>query len=244
MLVFTQTCSGLFYRGRPVKIVITFLLLVAAVIVLSALLRSGGESGALPTEGLPWQIEILSNGGSKVFGLTLAQSSLGEARARFGADMEIAVIAAPGESGSLEAYSGNVTAGVVTGKIILLADVDRETIGRLRQRAIKTEYMDSTTKKFILHPDDLALAWRTPIAGITFIPAVSLDEQIALARFGAPNERIRVNDRVEHLLYPEKGLDLMLDSKGKEVLQYVAPRQFARLREPLINAAPTSTRTP
>lgn len=226
------------------KIAVTFLLLVAAVIVLSALLRSGDEPGALPAEGLPWQIEILPNGGSKVFGLTLAQSNLGEARARFGADMEIAVIAAPGESGTLEAYSGNVSAAMVTGKIILLADLDSETVRRLRQRAIRADYMEGTTKKFILHPDDLALAWRAPIAGITFIPAVSLDEQTALARFGVPNERIRVNDRAEHLLYPEKGLDLMLDSKGKEVLQYVAPRQFARLREPLINAAPMSPRAP
>jgi hypothetical protein len=38
---------------------------------------------------------------------------------------------------------------------------------------------------------------------------------------------------VEHFLYPAKGLDLILDRKGKEVLQYVAPRDFARLREPL-----------
>jgi hypothetical protein len=224
-----------------VKTAIAFLLLVAAVIVLSALLRSGGEPGTLPAEGLPWQIETLPNGGSKVFGLTLAQSSLGEARARFGTDMEIAVIAAPNEPGSLEAYSSNVTAGVVTGKIILLADADGKTVARLRQRAIKTEYMDGATKKFILHPDDLALAWRTPITGITFIPSVSLDEQTALARFGVPNERIHIDDRIEHFLYPEKGLDLMLDSKGKEVLQYVAPRQFARLREPLINATPGTT---
>ncbi len=223
------------------KIATAFLLLVAAVIMLSALLRSGGEPGALPAEGLPWQIEILPNGGSKVFGLTLAQSSLGEARLRFGADMEIAVIAASNEPGSLEAYSGNVTAGMVTGKIILLADADRETVARLRQRAIKTEYMDSSTKKFILHPDDLARAWRAPIAGITFIPSVNLDEQTALARFGVPTERIRVDDRIEHLLFPKKGLDLMLDSKGKEVLQYVAPRQFARLREPLIKAKSAQT---
>ncbi|MBS1235658.1 MAG: hypothetical protein H6R46_453 [Proteobacteria bacterium] len=224
------------------KTSIAFLFLIVIVIIVSALFRSGDKSAVQPIEGLPWQIEILPNGETKVFGLIPARSTLDDARSRFGMDMEIAVIAAPGEPGSLEAYSSNVTAGVVTGKIILLADADRETVARLRQRAFKTEYMDSTTKKFILHPDDLALAWRTPIAGITFIPSVSLDEQTALARFGVPNERIRVDDRVEHFLYPEKGLDLMLDNKGKEVLQYVAPRQFARLRDPLINAPPANTR--
>ena len=223
------------------KTAIAFLLLIAAVIAVSTLLRVGEKPAVQPLTGLPWQIDILTGGEARVFGLVPGHSTLDEARARFGADMEIAVIAAPNEPGSLEAYSGNVTAGMVTGKIILLADADRETVARLRQRAVKTEHMDSTTKKFILHRDDLALAWRAPIAGITFIPSVNLDEQTALARFGVPNERIRISDRVEHFLYPQMGLDLALDSKGKEVLQYVAPRQFARLREPLIKVAPLTT---
>jgi len=227
-----------------VKTSLAFLFLIIAVIAVSALFRSGEKPAVQPVEGLPWQIEILSNGETRVFGLIPARSTLDDARRRFGMDMEIAVIAAPGESGSLEAYSSNVTTGVVMGKMILVAAVDRETVARLRQRAVKAEYMDGTTRKYILHPDDLALAWRTLIAGITFIPAVSLDEQTVLRRFGVPGERIRVDERVEHFLYPEKGLDLALDNKGKEVLQYVAPRQFARLREPLINAAPVTTHRP
>jgi len=227
-----------------VKTTIAFLFLIIAIIALSVLFRSGQKPAVQPIDGLPWQIELLPNGQTRVFGLIPARSTLDDARRRFGTDMEIAVIAAPGEPGALEAYSGNVTTGVIMGKMILVADVSRETVEQLRQRAVKTEYMDSTTKKFILHRDDQALAWRAPIASITFIPAVNLDEQTALARFGVPGERFRVNDRVEHFLYPEKGLDLMLDSKGKEVLQYVAPRQFARLREPLIKATPASTRGP
>lgn len=220
------------------KTVLAFLLLIAAVIAVSMLFRGDENPAVQPLTGLPWQIDILPDGEARVFGLVPGHSTLDEARERFGMDMQIAVVAAPGEPGSLEAYSNNVTAGVITGKIILLADADVETVARLRQRAVKTEYMDSTTKKFILHRDDLALAWRVPIAGITFIPSVNLDEQTAITRFGVPNERIRVNDRVEHFLYPQKGLDLVLDSRGKEVLQYVAPRRFARLREPLIKVAP------
>jgi len=227
-----------------VKTSIAFLFLIIAVIALSALFRSGEKPAVQAVGGLPWQIEVLADGGSRVFGLTLAHSTLGDARGRFGMDMEIAVIAAPGEPGSLEAYYNNVTVGVFMGKMILVAGVDKETVARLRQRAIKSVHMDSSTRKYILHHDDLALAWRAPIASITFIPAASLDEQTVLRRFGAPAERIRVDERVEHFLYPDKGLDLALDSKGKEVLQYVAPHQFARLREPLIKAAPVTTHRP
>lgn len=214
------------------------LILIVVAVAAAVLLRPGEERRTQPIEGLPWQIETLPDGGSKVFGLTLARSTLGDARARFGADgMEVAVVAAPGEAGALEAYYSDFTAGVVTGKLVLLADADRDTVARLRERAVKAEYMDSTTRKYLLDPDDLPIAWRAPIAAITFIPSVNLDEETVLKRFGTPRERIRSNERIEHLLYPDKGLDLALDSKGKEVLQYVTPRAFARLREPLVNQA-------
>lgn len=226
------------------KTSIAFLFLIVAVIVLSALLRSSDKPVAQPMAGLPWQIEILPNGESRVFGLSPTRSSLDDARVRFGTDMEIAVIAAPGESGTLEAYSSSVTTGLIMGKMILVADASKEAIAQFRQRAVKSVYMDSSTRKYILHPDDLARAWRAPIASITFIPAVSLDEKTVLVRFGVPHERIRMDARVEHFLYPDKGLDLVLDSQGKEVLQYVAPRQFARLREPLSKVAPITTGRP
>ena len=226
------------------KTSIAFLFLILAVIALSALFRAGDKPVAQPAAGLPWQIEILPGGETRVFGLTPARSTLDEARGRFGMDMEIAVIAAPGEPGSLEAYASNVTTGLITGKMILVADVDRETVAQLRLRAVKSVHMDSSTRKYILRHDDLALAWRSPIAGITFIPAAGLDEQTVLSRFGEPAERIRIDERVEHFLYPDKGLDLALDSKGKEVLQYVAPRRFARLREPLIKAAAVTAPSP
>jgi len=213
------------------------LILIIATIGGFALLLPSQTNHLRQAKGFPWQIETLPDGNSKVFGLILASSTLGEARERISKEMEIAVIAAPGEPGALEAYYGDYAAGIVAGKLILVADVDQETVARLRGRAVKSEYMDSTTRKYILDPADLALAYRAPIAAITFIPAVNLDEQTVLKRFGTPHERLRTNEHTEHFLYPEKGLDLMLDSRGKEVLQYVAPRQFARLREPLIRAA-------
>lgn len=218
--------------------------LIALATIAVLLLRPGSERGApdgrgaQAVTGLPWQIETLADGSSRVFGLQLGHSTFGDARERFGTDMEVGVVAAPGETGALEAYYDEVTAGAVTGKLILAAAMDKETVERLREHAPNFKYMDSATKKFILHPDDLALAWRAPIAAITFIPSVHLDEEIALQRFGTPRERIRAGEHVEHLLYPDKGLDLVLDSKGKEVLQYVSPREFARVRDPLLHATP------
>ena len=84
---------------------------------------------------------------------------------------------------------------------------------------------------------------RAPIRSIAFIPSTNLDEATILQRFGAPAERLRGGEHIEHFLYPARGLDVVLDAKGKELPQYVAPRDFARLRQPLA-ARPASGSAP
>jgi hypothetical protein len=44
---------------------------------------------------------------------------------------------------------------------------------------------------------------------------------------------VEISEKRVHLLYPQQGLDVVVDGNGKELLQYVAPRNFASLREPL-----------
>ena len=191
----------------------------------------------VPSSGLPWQIETLPGGEAQVFGLTLGKSTLADARARFGPEMQLAVIAEPDERGNVEGYYEGVTAGFVAGKLIVTADLPPEAIDGMRERAPKTQYMQSTTRRATLAPADEAAALAAPIRGLAFIPSAQLDEAVILERFGQPAERIRVNDHQEHLLYPAKGLDLVLDSKGRELLQYVAPARFDALRAPLLAQA-------
>jgi hypothetical protein len=97
------------------------------------------------------------------------------------------------------------------------------------ERAIKSEYMDSGARKFTLHPEDLQTALQTPLASMTFIPTVNIDEASAIKRFGPATETLRDSEQVTHLFYPDKGLDLVINNDGKEILQYVAPRDFDRL---------------
>ncbi len=189
----------------------------------------------VPTSGLPWQIETLPGGESRVFDLTLGKSTLTDARARFGPEMELAIVATPTEAGNVEGYYEALTLGFVAGKMIITADLPQDVIEGMRERAPKTEYMQSTTRKATLAEADRALALAAPIRGIAFIPSAQLDEAVILERFGQPAERIRVGENLEHFLYPAKGLDVVLDSKGRELFQYVAPARFDALRAPLRN---------
>jgi hypothetical protein len=201
-------------------------------------------TGEQTVSGLPWQVEVLGNGQSRVFGLTIGASTFADAATHFGATGELAIVAAPGESGTLEMYFNDVTAGAVTGKMLLTADLPAETVTAMRERAAKVEYMQSSTKKAMLAEQDVAAALQAVVFAVTFIPTANLDEDVIVQRFGKPVERIRTAATLEHFLYPERGLDLALDSEGKEVLQYVVPSRFETLRQPLLLASTSAATKP
>ena len=221
----------------------TFLgLLIVALIAVGLLFyksneRPGNEQrNNEPVTGLPWQIERLPDGDTRVFGITLGQTTLGEAIGLMGDDMKLALIAAPYENGTVEAYYSHHSAGPITGKMILVLDMPADVLSPLRERA----FQDGGTRRYRLHPDDLAVAYQAPIRVINFLPSFNLDEEIVQARFGAPAEVIQAGEQQQHWLYPDKGLDLILNTDGKEVLQYLHPDEFSAHRAQLQQTRPDS----
>jgi hypothetical protein len=188
---------------------------------------------------LPWEIQVLPGGQSQVLGLRLAPagqhgaSTLADVRAHWGSDTIIAVIAAPGEVGTLEAFVDPAQAGFVSGKLVITAALPPAVLQGMRERALKGEFMESTTRKFLLSQQDMVTALAAPVTGLGFIPQANLDEAAIIGRFGRPAQRVRSTPHTEHFIYPERGLDVVLDTEGKELLQYVAPADIERLIKPL-----------
>lgn len=215
------------------KIVLALVALGLLLIVAPLLFSPNKGEIARSQQNLPWQIETLPDGHSKVFGLELGRSTMEDARRAFGPDIELAIVRAPGEKGSLEAYVSTATLGFVTGRLVFAAAIDDATLEEMASRPAKSEYMESTTRKLTLDGRDRPRAWAAPIRSISFIPSINLDEATLVQRFGPPAERLPGSADSTHLLYPDKGLDIILDAKKKELLQYVAPKDFALLRAPL-----------
>lgn len=229
--------SAVNFSGLTMKSALIIFALIVAALVVPFVVPIGGQSpGGDPERNLPWQIVTDGQGGSAVFGLRLGGSTLAEARRRLGEGMELAIIAEPNETGQLEAYFAQVPLGFVLARVIVTVDVPDEAISAMRERALKARHMESTTRRITLHPDDAAAAEGLPIRALSVIPTVNLDEATVIQRFGPPGERLAVSARRVHLLYPDKGLDVIVDADGKELLQYVAPRHFALLRAPLATA--------
>ena len=188
-----------------------------------------------PAHGLPWQVERTADGATRVFGLVLGRSTLADAD-RDGA-LQVAVVVPAGEAGALEGYLDPFAAGFVAGRLVLAADASEPQRQAWRERAARREG-GGASMRHLLAGVDRAEALLAPVVGLTFIPNAQLDAATLRERFGAPAERIAAEDgRLEHWLYPELGLAIVLDAQGREVLQYVAPADFdAKLRAPLVAA--------
>lgn len=213
------------------KIFFALFALIAVLLAVYPFLEQSENTETLT--GLPWQIEIQTDGSTQVFGLRIGVSTLADAIERLGSDMELAIIAASDEAGNLEMYYGHYQAGLLSGKLVLQTKINEQDIKRWRENALRSEYMATgQAKKYTLSPGDLPQVLAEVITGLTFIPAVNLDEEVILARFGEPDKRVPSADAV-HFLYPAKGLDIALHEDSKEVLQYVTPGDFSQLVVPL-----------
>lgn len=220
--------------------IVAILLLILVALFAGALLLNPTEEVHDAPQGLPWQIEPLPDGSARVFGLVLGDDTLGEARDKLGSDMELAVVVKGEETGSLEMFYDRFNAGMLGGKLVLTGRLDDATLMKLREHSGAPRYLDSGARKYHLQPEDLPTGYAAPLAGITFVPLASLDEAVARKRFGEPGETVRVDAETVHLLYPRLGLDLMINAGHRDVLQYVAPRDFERLRAPLMEPAPAA----
>lgn len=212
-----------------------FVLLVAMLLA-QMLLAPQREPAPAMTHGMPWQIEHPGPGQSRVFGLTLggsAPSTLADALRLAKEAPTLALLTPQDAPAALEAYFESVSFGTLTGKLVLSIAAAPDDLEAMRRNAAKTDHLETGIRKYALQEADRQRAETLPLSAIAFIPAASLDEAVILQRFGTPAERIRQGETLEHFLYPALGLDIVLDSKGKEVLQYVAPAEFARLRAPL-----------
>lgn len=218
------------------KVAAGVFVLLVAMLLAQMLLAPQQQTAPAMTHGMPWQIEHPGPGQSRVFGLTLgggAASTLADALRLSKEAPALALLTPQDAPAALEAYFENVSLGALTGKLVLSIAAAPGELESMRGNAAKTDHLETGIRKYVLHEADRQRAERLPLAAIAFIPSARLDEAVILERFGMPAERIRQGETLEHFLYPAQGLDIVLDSKGKEVLQYVAPAEFARLRAPL-----------
>lgn len=186
--------------------------------------------------GFPWQIEVLPEGNTRVFGLTLGKTPLIEAEKQFREVAEITLFSNKGKM-AIEAFFTEVKIGGLKSKMVLSIDLPADVMQQMMDRGARISTLGSGERKVTLSGDDVERVRYSPIASITYLPAVQLDDSIVEKRFGIPAEKLTdpTSDAI-HWLYPETGVDVAISEKNKEVIQYVVPAKFDTLVRPLKTA--------
>lgn len=215
------------------KIIFGVVALIA--VSISVLLIAPDNSVSTP-DTLPWKISHPTPDTTRIFGITLGQTSLDETTEIFKHQTEVEISLFKPTDGklSVEAFYEEVNFNGLKAKIIMNIAVPDEEMQGMFNRGLR---MNSTAsgKRITLTADDLARVRQAPIATLTYLPTTSLDDAILAKRFGEPTQRVRENKTdVIHWLYPQHGLDIVLGGKEKPLLQYVTPKDFELLRAPLL----------
>lgn len=216
------------------------LLLAAALVAWRMVTPPDPATRAALLHGAPWQIETPAPGQTRVMGLSLPGSTLAQARLRWGNDLKVALMAQAEGPVTLEAYLERFETGGVNGRLLLRFDTTNlaDPVARWRESVFGVPQESGARQHALAEPAIQELG-SAALVGVNYIPEAQLNAEMLQARFGTPAERLAEGERLQHWLYPPQGLAVLLDAKGREVLQYVAPAEFeVRLAAPLRAAHP------
>ncbi len=183
---------------------------------------------------LPWHIEHPTADTSRIFGITLGQSNAGEAEQHFKEAAKTLLFKSPSGRLVVEVFFEEVNLAGLKARVVLnIAVPDTELEGML-ERGVRMNATGSG-KEITLTPDDVARVFTMPISSLTYMPSVRLEDAVFAKRFGQPAQRIRERESgAVHWLYPQQGLDITLGGGEKPLLQYVSPKDFGKLIQPLL----------
>ncbi|HEB57348.1 MAG TPA: hypothetical protein ENI98_13820 [Gammaproteobacteria bacterium] len=187
------------------------------------------------TQSLPWQIETTMDGSIRVFGLQLEHNTVNDAIRRFNENAEVSLFVSPENKRVIEVYFNNTRLAGLGAKIVLSVALSEGDIEPIYNRGTRISTLGDGSHKVTLSADDLQRVKQSPIAMITYLPKTKLNPDLLLARFGEPARRIReIKNGTLHWLYPAQGLDIAQDQSGRSVLQYLPPKAFEKVMQPLL----------
>lgn len=177
-----------------------------------------------------WNAEVNEHGQLTVLGVTIGKNSLKEAEKILKSHSEQALFLSPEESGKkpvIEAFFSKTPDG---SKLILSLMASDELIEKIISNASAPMAFPSGNIKFKIASEHLKQIEGLTVSGLTSIPRIKITPDMLLNQFGAPEKTVPNGDIMHHL-YPEIGLDAILDRSGEVMLQFVSPANFQEALE-------------
>lgn len=198
------------------KIIIGLLLTVAGI---ATLMLIPSKQAPAP---MPWEITIMPNGKSKVFGIHLGTTTYGQAQKLFHEYGKTAIFTQENKPASVEAYFNSLNLGGLSAKLVLNLNLPISRIEEMTSRAMEARLQPSGAHLYQLSNSDNAELVNAPVIAITYIPSVRLNADMVRYRFGdatfIEQDINSASTKIWH--YPELALTIRMDDGEKSVLQY------------------------
>ncbi|OMH38746.1 hypothetical protein [Motiliproteus sp. MSK22-1] len=213
------------------KIVLGLIAISTLAIIIAISLPGGRKVDSNPK--LPWQITTDADGNTSVFGLTLGKSTLKDAELSFENAATLSLFRTTSGEYSVEAYFDRIYLSGLKANLVLTLEVSAQQAQEIFSRGIRISQLGDGSKKVEISEEDKQHLGGSTIDLITYLPAADLEAPLIAKHFGIPDRKIAEGEHLTHWLYPDKGLDITVNSDGKEVFQYLTPSEFQRVISPL-----------
>jgi hypothetical protein len=202
------------------KIIFWVVSLSLVAVALAILLPGGRHADSNPK--LPWQVHLTPEGKVEVFDLVLGQSTLANARDAFQSEGKVNLFIDDTGNPTLEAYFERVFLSGLRADFVLVLDADKALLTRIYNHGSRISRSTNLTHKVELSSGDLQLVGDLAVKLINYIPYANLNEKLVSSRFGQPGKKITETETgITHWIYPDKGVSIGINPKGKELIQYM-----------------------
>ncbi|WP_417508623.1 lytic murein transglycosylase [Methylophaga sp.] len=178
-----------------------------------------------PPASKPWEVTVMPDNNVKVFGIHLGKTDYKTAQQALRVFGKTAIFTDPDNKATVEAYFDSVNLGGLSAKMVLNLDVDEDKIADILERASAGKLQPSGAHQHELAEEDKQFLLSSPVAAITYIPSVRLDEEMIEERFGAPdsiNTGLPDDEGNADIiwLYQKLNLTVIFSSNNKTLLIY------------------------
>ncbi|MCF6236808.1 MAG: hypothetical protein L3J70_10635 [Gammaproteobacteria bacterium] len=191
-------------------------------------LFSPSDSDNKKPEKRMWNATVNEQGQLSVLGVTIDQTTLKEATKILNSHSEQALFISPKNSDKkpvIEAFFPKMPDG---SKMILNLAASDELIEKIINSAYSPMAFPSGNIKFKIAEEHMQAIETLKVSSMTAIPRIKITQKMLINQFGSPEQQVLDGD-IMHNLYPQIGLDAILDQSGEVMLQFVAPDSFQKI---------------
>ncbi len=209
------------------------LLFTAILITIASLLPDGTTQS--PSDA-PWNVTLSAMGNTRVLGVTLNESTIKDIEQQWMEAPEITVFMNSDDNAKVEAYFKQVNTGGIRASAVAEVSIPDAQLSQLISEGARIATQGDGSRKITLDGNGVSMVEKSTMSSLTYLPKSNLSKEIIRNRFGQPDHIFRLEEGIEHWIYPAMGLDITLSAETREVFQYVSPKHFDRLLVPLQQA--------